>query len=177
MIQSVLVVIAIFVAVFAVIIALRPSQFRVTRSAALSASPEEAFAHVNDFRKWEAWSPWAKLDPNARNSFEGAPSGEGAVFRWAGDKNVGEGNMTIIESRPGERIRIRLEFLKPFKGVNDVEFTFRPEGGVTIVTWTMSGKNNFIAKAVGLFMNCDNFIGGMFDKGLGQMKAVVEGGR
>ena len=38
----------------------------------------------------------------------------------------------------------------------------------------MTGQNNFIAKAFGLFMNMDKMIGGDFEKGLAQMKAVVE---
>jgi len=26
---------------------------------------------VNDFHQWDAWSPWAKLDPDAKITFEG----------------------------------------------------------------------------------------------------------
>src|SRR4030095_433305 len=112
--------------------------------------------------------------PNAKNTFEGPSAGEGAVFRWAGNKNVGEGSMTITESRPNDLIRIRLEFLKPFAATNATEFTFTPQGNQTLVTWTMSGKNNFIAKAIGLFIDCDKMIGGMFEKGLAQMKSLAE---
>ena len=57
------------------------------------------FAQVNDFRNWEAWSPWAKLDPAPKNSFEGAPAGKGAIFKWSGNNEVGEGSMTVTESR------------------------------------------------------------------------------
>ncbi len=177
MIPTILLVIVVLVAVLAAVIASRPGEFRVTRSAAMSASPAEVFAQVNDFHNWESWSPWAKLDPNARNSFEGPSSGNGAVFRWSGDKNIGVGNMTITESRASDLIRIRLDFEKPFKCSNAVEFTFLPEGSQTRVTWSMSGRNNFMAKAVGLFMNCDKMVGGMFEKGLAQMKSVVEDSR
>jgi hypothetical protein len=31
-----------------------------------------------------------------------------------------------------------------------------------------------MSKAVGLFMNCDKMVGGQFEQGLAQMKAVVE---
>jgi len=129
---------------------------------------------VNDFHNWEAWSPWAKLDPAAKATFEGPSTGTGAIFKWAGNKEVGEGSMTITESRPSDLIRIKLEFLRPFEATNSAEFTFKPEGNRTAVTWSMEGKNNFIAKAVCLFMNMDKMVGGQFEQGLAQMKAVVE---
>jgi hypothetical protein len=132
------------------------------------------FAEVNDFHNWEAWSPWAKLDPGMKKTYEGAPAGTGAIFRWSGNRQIGEGSTTIIESRPSELIRIKLEFLKPFKTTNTVEFTFKPAGDQTVIAWSMLGKNNFIAKAVGLVMNCDKMVGGQFEQGLAQMKSVVE---
>src|SRR5690242_20234947 len=82
----------------------KPNEFRVERSATIAASPDAVFEHVNDFRKWEAWSPWAKLDPTAKNSFEGTESGKGAVFKWVGNDKVGEGAMTIVDSQPPERL-------------------------------------------------------------------------
>ena len=128
---------------------------------------------MNDFHKWSDWSPWAKLDPAAKNTFEGPASGVGATFRLAGNGDVGEGAMTITESRPAELIRIKLEFLKPFAATNTTEFTFKPAGDQTEVTWTMSGTNNFVGKAMSLIMNCDKMVGGMFEKGFANMKAVV----
>jgi hypothetical protein len=82
--------------------------------------------------------------------------------------------MTITESRPSELVRIKLEFLKPFRATNAAEFTFKPEGDRTAVTWSMTGDNNFIAKAVHLFINIDKMVGDDFDRGLAQMKQVAE---
>jgi hypothetical protein len=165
----------VFVAIiFFVVIAGRPDEFIVSRWTKISASPEKVFPHVNDFHKWEAWSPWAKLDPACKNSFDGASAGVGAGFAWAGNKKVGEGRMTILESRPGDLIRIKLEFLKPFKATNAAGFTFKPEDNQTVVTWSMSGKSNFFFKVFGLFMNCDNMVGKDFEKGLATMKSVAE---
>jgi uncharacterized protein YndB with AHSA1/START domain len=161
-------------AVFAIVVALRPADFNVTRSTTIAAAPETVFAQVNELHKWETWSPWAKMDPNAKTTYEGPAAGVGAAFAWAGNKNIGEGRMVITESRPNELVRFRLEFLKPFKGTNAAEFTFKPQGNNTLVTWTMSGKNNFITKAVGLFMDCDKMVGSQFEQGLASMKSIVE---
>ena len=174
MLDIMLIVLAVIVAVLVAVIAMRSSNFRVTRSGSISASPSAVFPHVNDLHNWEAWSPWAKLDPAAKSTFEGPRAGAGAVMAWAGNNKVGEGRMTIVESRPNEFIRFKLEFFKPFKATNTAEFAFKPEGGRTVVTWSMSGTNNFMAKAVGLFMNCDKMVGGQFEQGLASMKAVVE---
>lgn len=82
--------------------------------------------------------------------------------------------MTIIESRPDEFIRFKLEFLKPFVATNTSEFTFNNDNNQTSVTWTMYGQNNFMSKAMGLIMNCDKMVGGQFEKGLASLKSVIE---
>jgi Polyketide cyclase / dehydrase and lipid transport len=175
MLKIILIALAVIAVVLVVIIALQPSDFRVSRSTAISAPPPAVFAQVNDFHKWEAWNPWGKIDPAMKQAYEGAPAGTGAVYTWAGNNEVGEGRMTIIESRPSELIRIELEFFKPFAATNTAEFTFKPEGNQTAVTWSMFGEKNFMAKAVHLFMNMDKMIGGQFENGLASMKSIVEG--
>ena len=175
MLPNILLGLVAVVAVLAVVIAMRPSDFRVSRSAKFAASPSAVFAQVNDFHNWEAWSPWAKMDPNATSPFEGPSAGEGAKFYWSGNNDVGEGSMTLMESRPNDLIRIKLDFVRPFAGTNDVDFTFKPEGNhETAVTWSIAGKNNFMSKAVGLFMDCEKMTGDQFEKGLANMKSIVE---
>lgn len=53
-----------------------------------------------------------------KQKYQGAPAGTGAVYTWTGNKEVGEGRMTIIESRPNDLIRINLEFFRPFAATN-----------------------------------------------------------
>ena len=157
-----------------VVVASRPAQFHVARTARIAAKPPAVFAQVNDFHQWDAWNPWAKLDPAMKQSYAGAPAGVGAVYAWAGNSQVGEGRMTVTESRPSELIRIKMEFLKPFASTSTAEFTLRPEGDHTVVTWSMEGRNNFMAKVIHLVMKMDRMIGGQFEKGLAQMKAAAE---
>jgi len=174
MFKKILIALAAIIALFLVVVAMQPSDFRIERAATISAPPAAVFAQVNDFHKWEAWSPWEKLDPAMKKNFEGAAAGTGAIYSWIGNSEVGEGRMTITESRPNELIGIKLEFLKPFAATNTTEFVFKPAGDQTAVTWSMFGKNNFMSKAFGLFMNMDKMIGTDFEKGLAQMKVVAE---
>ena len=174
MLAKVLIGLAVIAVVLAVVVAIQPSSFRVARSAAISVPPERVFAQVNDLHRWEAWSPWLAPDPAAKTAYEGPPAGPGAVFTWSGNSEVGEGRMTITESRPHELVRLRLDFKRPFASTSTAEFTFAPDGERTVVTWSMSGEKNFLAKALHLVMNMDTMIGGKFDEGLVQMKAVAE---
>jgi uncharacterized protein YndB with AHSA1/START domain len=174
MFLKILIALVAIVGALAAFVALQPSDFRIARSATIAAPASEVFSQVNDFHKWEAWSPWAKLDPNAKASFEGPPAGEGTVMTWSGNGEVGEGRMTLTESRPAELIRIRLDFVKPMAGTSMAEFTFKPEGDRTAVTWSMSGQNNFFTRAICLIMNQEKMVGGYFEKGLQALKAVTE---
>jgi hypothetical protein len=174
MITTIVIVIGVAVILFVVIVAMRPSEFRVTRSTSISAPPADVFPLVNDLHKFQDWSPWAKIDPGCKTTFDGPAAGTGAAFSWAGNKKVGQGSMTVIESSSAELVRLRLEFLKPFKATNTAEFTFKPEGNQTVVTWSMFGVNNFFFKAFGLFIDCDKMCGPDFEKGLATMKSLAE---
>jgi len=177
MLLKILIPVAVIVLGFLAVVAMQPADYRVTRTATIAAPAAAVFAQVNDFHNWQAWSPWEKMDPAMKRTYEGAPAGRGAIYAWVGNKEVGEGRMTVTESRPNELIRIKLEFVKPFRATNVAEFSFEPRGDQTAVTWTMTGEKNFLTKAIHLFMNIDRMVGGSFETGLAQMKALVEGVR
>lgn len=156
------------------LVARKPDIFRVTRAIVIAAPPEAIFAHVNNLRKWEGWSPWAVLDPNQKVTFAGPDAGAGAAMSWNGNNKVGAGTMTITESTPAKTIRFRLDFEKPMKGTSDATFEFMPEGGGTAVHWSMEGKNSPMAKLMSLFMNCEKMVGTQFEKGLASLKKLAE---
>lgn len=174
MLLDILIVLAVIIVGIVIVAALRPAAFRVARTATMAAPASTVFAAVNDFRKWGDWSPYEKLDPAMRKTYEGAEAGTGAAYTWAGNRNAGEGRATITESRPGELIRIRLDFVKPFAGTSIAEFAFASEGERTAVTWSLVGENNFICRALGLFMSMDKMIGRQFEAGLSDLKKTVE---
>jgi hypothetical protein len=140
----------------------------------MEAPPEVVFPLVNDFHQWKLWSPWEGKDPNMQRNFSGASSGGGSVYGWVGNKEVGEGRMTITESHSPSLIKILLEFIKPWSGICNTEFTFTPKNGGTHVSWTMTGRHNFMAKAFCMFVNMDKMIGSDFEKGLAKMKSTAE---
>jgi hypothetical protein len=174
MVKKLLIAIVVLVAGFAGYVAMQPPEGRVARSVTIAAPPAAIFPHVNELKAWDAWSPWAKLDPNAKTTLAGPPSGNGAVFGWSGNDDIGEGKMTIVESRPTELIKIRTDFTKPFTGTSNTDFTFKPEGDKTLVTWEMRSQQSFLIRAMCIIFNGDKIIGDQFEKGLANLKAVAE---
>jgi uncharacterized protein YndB with AHSA1/START domain len=172
--KKILLILAVIVIAFVTIVMLQPKHYAVARERTMATTPDKPFQQVNDFHNWEKWSPWAKLDPAMKQTYEGSASGVGAIYTWSGNDEVGEGKMKILESKPNERVVIALEFLRPFPSSSITEFTFQPEGAGTTVTWKMSGENNFMSKAFQLFMKMDSMIGPDFEKGLAAMKTIVE---
>ena len=177
MLLNILIGLAVVIVIFVIVVATRPAEFRVARSIAIGAPPEAVFAHVNELKKWEAWNPWGKIDPNMKLTYDGPASGVGASYAWVGNNEVGEGRATITEIRANELVQLKLEFFKPMAGVSTAQFTFKPQGNQTEVAWAMTGKNSFIARAVCMFMNMDKMIGGQFEKGLADLKSKAEAGK
>lgn len=180
--RKVLLVLLIGIGGFLAFVATRPDNYRVERSQHIEAPADVVYAHLDNFKAWGAWSPWEKRDPAMKKTFEGPPSGVGAGYAWEGNKEVGQGRMTITGSQPprggsseSAELTIRLEFIKPFASVATSGFSVKPEGDkASTATWSMEGKNNLMGKAFGVFMNMDKMIGGDFEKGLGSLKTVAE---
>lgn len=174
MFKKIILVLAVIVIAFLGYVAIQPSDFYVAREIKVNALPKVIFEQVNNLHKFEVWNPWAKLDPNAKQAFDGPVSGVGAISNWEGNKDVGSGRMTIVESQPNSLVRMKLEMFKPMKATNSAEFTFKPEGNQTVVTWSVSGHSGFLSKIFCVFINRDKIIGEQFDKGLADLKKISE---
>ena len=173
-VRTILIVLLLAVVAVLGLAATKPDHYQVERSATMSAPPAAVFAQLNDFQKWEAWSPWEKIDPAMKRTYEGPASGKDASYAWVGNDKVGEGRMTITESEPDSHVGIRLEFIKPWTETCQVSFAVAPEGEGTKVTWDMSGNRNYVGKIFGVFMDMDKMIGTDFEKGLSQLRTVTE---
>ncbi len=174
MLKKILYVLVAIVLVFVIVVALQPSNYRIENSTTIAASPAKVFAQVNDFHNFEAWSPWAELDPDAKMTYSGPEAGKGAMAAWAGDDQVGSGTMTIVDSTPDEAVSIKIVFTEPFEGGINSDFTFKPEGDQTKVTWAMHGEHGFVEKAFCLVMGGLDMMGNDQKKGLANLKRVSE---
>jgi hypothetical protein len=154
--------------------ATRPNTFEVKRAQSIQAQADRIFPLIGDFHNWASWSPYEKLDPAITKTFSGAPSGKGAIYNWAGNSKAGEGRMEIVEAAAPSKIRIKLDFLKPFEGHNTAAFTLEANGPATNVTWAMYGPVPFMMKVMSIFFSMDKMLGKEFAAGLANLKAIAE---
>lgn len=170
------IVLFIIVAIAAILLyaASKPDTFHVERSLDIKAAPEKIFALINDFHQWALWTPYDK-DPAMKKTYGGSATGKGATYAWEGNKEVGQGDISITDTTAPNKVVLDLHMIKPFEGRNAVAFSLSAAGDITKVTWGMDGTNTLISKVMGLFFNMDNMIGKDFAAGLAKLKIVAEG--
>lgn len=174
MFKIIALVLAAAVAIFFVYVALRPSDFRITRSQSIEAAPETIFALVNNLHGFNRWNPFAQGDPTLKLVYSGPEAGRGAAYAWDSSGKTGQGRTVITESLAASRVVMKLEFLKPLTATNSAEFTLAPSGSSTTVTWSMSGKRPFSHKLLSTIFNFDKIVGGEFEEGLARLKVLIE---
>lgn len=176
MLKKLLLGTAVAVAVFLGWVALRPSHYRVERSAVVKAAPQAVYAIVSDLGRWDDWSPWTALDPSVKKEVAGAPGAPGASYHWSGNDQVGEGRMTLLEASAPARVAYRLEFLRPRQSAARTEFALAPDGAGTRVSWSMAGDLGYAEKLFALFFDFEAAISRDFDRGLASLGELAEGG-
>ncbi|ADE12556.1 SRPBCC family protein [Sideroxydans lithotrophicus] len=173
MLKVILLVAVVLVGIVLIYAAMRPDELQVERNIDIQAKSEKVFNLINDFHRWQEWTPYNK-DPAMQKNYSGSASGQGAKYAWEGDKNVGKGEISITSSTPLKEITLDLHMIQPFEGRNVVVFSLNEAQGVTHVTWSMMCKQSFVPKLLGLFMDMDKMIGGDFEQGLSNLKTVAE---
>lgn len=149
------------------------SQYTMSRDITINARPGDVFAYLDELRRWQAWSPWAKLDPAARMTYSEPASGPDAFMDWEGNRKMGAGRLTVLEREPDRRLRYRLEFRRPMTDTAEAEFELKKAGDGTHVTWTMRGEQNLLGRILWLLF-AGRLVAGQFEEGLHNLKDVAE---
>jgi hypothetical protein len=109
-----------------------------------------------------------------QGTYRGPGAGPGAVFEFQGNKDVGKGSISIVDTAAPAKVTMKLDMIEPFEGHNMVEFRLAPKGDATEVTWAMRGPSPYVAKLAGIFFNMDKMIGRDFETGLQNLKTRAE---
>jgi hypothetical protein len=174
MLKAIAIVFAVGIVAVLVFALTKPDTFRIERSVAVKAPADAIYPLVADFHRWTGWSPYEGRDPTMKRAFGGTAVGKGATYAWDGNNNVGAGHMEILEANASSKLRIKLDFERPFEGHNTAEFTFAPQGDATLVTWAMYGPAPLMSKVMQVFINMDSMIGKDFEAGLASLKKLTE---
>ncbi len=151
---------------------LLPRVVHVQRSVVVARPASAVFPYLNSFHRFQEWSPWAALDPNAKMTYSGPDEGVGAELAWAGNEQIGHGSERIIESDPDRLVAVELDFGGPARAKSAL--TLAPDGAATHVTWSvdMDVGNSPIGRYMGLYLN--GAIGADYERGLAALRTVVE---
>jgi hypothetical protein len=174
MLKKILITLIAIIVAFLIFVATKPSEISIERSIVISKSPQKIYPLINNQMKWSEWSPWNGLDGNIEEFFGGATEGLGSYYKWNGNDLVGAGTSTIVENQQDNFVKFKWDFEKPMKATYFSEFKLAKQEGGVQVTWTMYGKRDFISKLAGLFMDCEEKVGGEFEKGLKNLKDLAE---
>lgn len=147
--------------------------YTLTRDITINARPADVYVHLDDLRRWQAWSPWARLDPKAKMTYSEPPTGAGAFMDWEGNRRMGAGRMTVLERDPGRELRYRLEFRRPMRDRAEANFELKAAGDGTRVYWTMSGAHNPAGRIFWVLF-AQRMVGRQFEQGLENLKQVAE---
>jgi effector-binding domain-containing protein/uncharacterized protein YndB with AHSA1/START domain len=159
--------------VFAVGGSLLPDHVHVERSIVIERSPAHVHAILDGYERFNEWSPWAEMDPNATYTYGGPKRGVGARLAWSGDPaTVGTGSQEITASVPGERVETALDFGD--QGKATAAFVLTPENGGTRVVWGFDTafEGNLVGRWFGLLM--ERMLAPDYERGLARLKALVE---
>jgi hypothetical protein len=172
--SAVAVVIVVLIAGVFALAATKPDEYRYARSMTVDVPPQIVHDQVNNLHTFNQWSPWAKVDPDAKITYEGPEVGPGAKMSWDGNAKVGSGSMTITGDTTNN-VTYQLNFLKPMQGTANAEIAIEGlEVRQSKVTWSMTGHSTYLQKVISVAMNCEHMMNKQFDEGLANLKALAE---
>jgi len=169
-VKVILIILAVLFGAWLIASALFPSHCHLERSEVINAPPHVVFEQVNNLKNWSKWSYWDELEPDAKKTYDGPESGTGSKYSWDG-KKVGQGTLTIVESKAPDTIKTELDF--PGEGKAYSVFKFEPADGGTKVTWDFDSDVGF-SQRVFMRLMMNKFLGEAYEKGLAKLKTVSE---
>ena len=173
---EIIVVLAGIIVLFLIIAFFLKKDYTVGKEIIINKSKATVFEYLKFLKNQNKFNVWASMDPDMKTDFTGTDGTEGFISAWDSDnKNVGKGEQEIIKIIDGERIDYEIRFIKPFKSTSYAYITtLVVDGNHTKVHWGFSGNMKYPTNLTLLFMNMEKMIGGDLEKGLENLKAILE---
>ncbi|HCN50099.1 MAG TPA: hypothetical protein DIT10_13600 [Chryseobacterium sp.] len=163
--------ILLLVVIYAVIAMLFFSKdYHYEKSIVINAPKEKVWQHVGSLKGYNTWDPFSKEIKNFSVTYSGEGDKIGDSYHWKGDDS--EGEQTITEIVPNEKLSTQLHFIKPFDGMAKCNFVLTPEGSGTKVTWMIDNELTAMMKVMKPMMNGN--MDKMFGQGLNDLKKTAE---
>ncbi len=172
MIKKLLYLLLGIIALILIVAAFLPASYTVERSVEIAKPPEVVYPLVADYNNWLKWSPWPKMDPEAKQTVTGTPAAAGHSWSWEGEKS-GVGSMTLAQVEENRSVQSKLVFKKPMNSEADDYILLEPTPTGTKVTWRNTGN---LPYPVGRFfgLGVEGMLGPQFEEGLAGVKSIAE---
>ena len=165
--------IIVLILIYAVIAMLAFSKdYHYEKSIVINAPQEKVWAYTGNLKGYNQWDPFSKADKNIVITYSGEGDKLGDSYHWKGDKNVGEGEQSVSELIPNQKMATKLHFIEPFEGDAISNIVLTREGNGTRVTWMIDNELNTMMKIMKPMM--DNNMDKMFGQGLDNLKKLAE---
>lgn len=160
-----LIVLALLIAAF------MPSDYAIQRSIQINVPDSTVFRFAADHNNRKVWDPWLEMEPSAMVKVSGTPGQPGYSWHWEGE-TIGKGVMKTVALQPFSMIRSEIYFGEAQEpGI--VNWEFSPAENGTLVTWGIHGSLGYpVERLMGPIM--DSMLGDSFEKGLSNLKSVLE---
>lgn len=174
--KRVIIAIAIIIAIPLIAALFIKKEYSVERQITILKPKQEVFDFIKYLKNQDLYSVWATADPNMKTSHTGIDATVGFESAWdSQDKNVGKGSQIITNIVEGERIDTKLRFIEPFESEDDAYLaTEAIDENTTLVKWGFNGKFPYPLNIMRLFMNMEEMLGGDLEKGLENLKTLLE---
>ncbi len=169
--KKVLYVLLALVAVAVIAVFAISEKYHFEKTVVINAPVEEVYPHIASMKAFNEWNPWLKMDPNLKMDYTGTEGTVGDKYCWTStDKNVGNGCQEITALVPNQKQSTKMAF----EGMGDAysDLILTPQGGQTIVTWTLDSELERPMNLMSLFMN--SAMDKSYGEGLAKLKEICE---
>ncbi len=174
MLRKILLGLLVILIAFLGYVASREGKFRYERTGVINASPDKIYPYLSNFKLGSEWNPWDRMDPTMKKTYSGTDGTVGAKMDFEGNSQVGSGELEVLNLVPNQSVQLKLTMRKPFRAENTIDYTLTSEGSGTRFSWAMSGDGGFMGKLMGVFIDCEKMVGGELEKGIANLKQLVE---
>jgi Polyketide cyclase / dehydrase and lipid transport len=165
------IVVLAMVIIVAIVIVMQPEEAHIEKSIVINAPATSIFPEVSNYKNFNVWSPWTKMDPVVNQPFEGAKATVSSKIAWEASK-TGIRSQRIEEIEENKRVKCAMTF-NGYDGKFYSEFKLTPEEDGTRVTWTYDGQNvGLKGKAIWVFAG--SVLSSQYQQGLIDLKHLVE---
>lgn len=174
--KKILIALAIILAIPLIVALFIEKDYAIVKETTINRPKDEVFAYIKYLRNQDHYSVWSKMDPNMKQTFEGVDGTVGFVNSWESDHDsVGKGSQRITKIEEGKRLEMKLQFKEPFEVENDAFMTTEAiDSSSTKVSWGFSGSFPYPMNIMRLFMDMEDAVGGDLQKGLANLKELLE---